>query len=610
MAPYFDYTMQKSPLDVTEGLNNLGDALTDVLNRRQKAQQASAELAFKQADEERKNRQTDASIAYNQRIAARGETRDKVLFNQQQQQMKSKASIDATKALADNNPQLAAEIMHNATVYDPETGQSTSGEAVPGPMRDVGPAPTAPVAPVSPEPVPPEILARRRGMTNTSEGPYKGQMPSAVGVDPSQSFGRPKNFIPSGVELTSDDRPAPRFSPEGQASRLQDTKDMVAEEQARADQGKYSLSKTAFDASSAEFPGKQAEYAAAQRQAEGERPYTLRFGANDPGVQVTPEVQREQHRQGAAQDFANHVANMPLTPEGQQAAKVAHEMILSGQDPGVVFKQFNTALATGNMNAFKHGENQFHEGEADRRSAMAANGNSPKDQFYRERTLEGFADANRKDRGELRQELDDWEKNTADIRKDAGVWKRLRMSLANIKADNPITQQDALLGLASVFRGGNAATKDVTTAIRGHLGGTEANAEGWLENAVSGKLGEEQQRTALGAVQAAGHEHDQQVMGHYRSFGKRFGPGHGLEAQATTINGFMDGILEEHGLAAPPIYDSADPTSGAMGSTSRPYKRKVAPTRAPGAPPEVLAKDKAKHKSVDDALKALGGNGP
>jgi hypothetical protein len=99
-------------------------------------------------------------------------------------------------------------------------------------------------------------------------------------------------------------------------------------------------------------------------------------------------------------------------------------------------------------------------------------------------------------------------------------------------------------------------------------------------------------------------------MGHYRSFGKRFGPGHGLEAQATTINGFMDGILEEHGLAAPPIYDSADPTSGAMGSTSRPYKRKVAPTRAPGAPPEVLAKDKAKHKSVDDALKALGGNGP
>ena len=435
-------------------------------------------------------------------------------------------------------------------------------------------------------------------------------MPPQQGVDP---------MHPDPPIVTDDGRPAKPgdefrdFDPATQSSREEEaTKDMATEEQARLDQQQYIPQKTAFDAASAAYPDARARYDAARTQAQREQPYTgIRFSARTTReLQVTPETQRYGHRQAAAEDFVASLGGMQLSERDQQAARAAHAAIMAGEDPQKVFKAFEASRAMG----VKFGDTttlqtQKDAAALDRAKVSAA---SPKDAFYRERALEGYAAGNRQDRGELRQELKDWETNTADVRKDAGVWKRLRMSLSNVKADNPVAQQDALLGLASVFRGGNAATKDVTTAVRTHLGGAEANAEGWMEQAATGKLGPEQQRTALAAVQNAVREHDEQLKEHYRSFVKRFGPGNGLESQAQPINGFMDSILEEHGLSAPPVYDNADPTSGAMGSTARPYQHKpkpaAPPARAPGAPPEIKARDKAtKKKAVDDALGALGG---
>lgn len=629
MGRYFStegYPGIKSNADVTEGINSLGDALTDVLNRRQKKQQFDQELQFQQADAQRKSDQNQGNQDYQNRIIDQRETRDQRDFSQRQSEMERKASIDAAKALADNNPELAKTMLHSTVAYDPATGRETGrGELVPGPMADVGPQPQAPVEPQAPTGVPPEIAARRRGRTSTSVDQndiYQRQgtpMPPQTGVDPTESFGRPKNFIPTGLTLTSDDgpvepglggppaSPAPTsiesrgFSPDVQSSREQATKDMMTEEQAKMDQAAYAPQKTAFDAASAAYPDARARYDASRTTAERDRPYTIRFGANDPGVSIAPARQREQQRQQAATDFVTSLSGLSLSPRDQQAAQAARAAILAGEDVQKVHKQFNDHMVLGENFDFKHGENQFHEQEADKRAAMMGGFKGAQANLDAVRADEARAAGNRSDRGELRQELKDWETNTADVRKDAGVWKRLRMSLSNIKADNPVAQQDAILGLASVFRGGNAATKDVTTAVRGHLGGAEANAEGWVEQAATGKLGPEQQKTALAAVQNAVREHDAQLQEHYRSFNKRFGPGHGLENQGATINGFMDSLMEEHGVSAPPIYDNADPTSGAMGSTRRPYQGKPpAPRRGP---PEIDARNRGKSKAaLDEAM--------
>ena len=599
---YFDvrgYPGEKSPLDLTTGLSSVGDALTDVLSRRQKAQQFQQQLEFEREDAARKLQQNAANDAYQNRIIDQREHRDELTFNQQQAERQQRATEAAAKAMSEGNPEMAKAILHSTVSYDPATGQETGrGELVPGQMRDVGPAPQQPQAPPPAQPVPPEIAARRRGRTNVSEDEaanfYQSEgrpMPPQTGVDP---------LHPEPPVITDDGRPpSPTlmrdYDPSVQSARYQDTSDALAEQQARLDAQGHDQAQSAFESASAAYPQARAEYEARLRAAQGEQPFTIRFGANDPGVQISPEALRYGRRHAAADDFATSIRGLNLDDRGKGNAAAALAMLEAGRDPQAVYAAFDRAQATGQRFEDTTAlQTQKDKAALERTNVAAA---SPKDQFYRERALEGYAAGNRQDRAELRQELDDWEKNTAGVQKDAAVWKRLRMSLSNIRADNPVAQQDALLGLASVFRGGNAATKDVTTAVRSHLGGAEATAEGWMEQAATGKLGPEQQRTALAAVRNAVKEHDEQIKEHYRSFVKRFGPGHGLEDQATTINGFMDSILEEHGLAAPPVYETADPTSGAMGSTSRPY-RKPPPRRGP---PEVGARQRGKAASDLDA---------
>lgn len=569
MGRYFDYTPPPSAADLSTGLSSVGDALTDVLNRRQRQREIDARLAMDRTQQ-----------AINQRKANEDTARFK-----RQQHLDALQGVNAIQQRLDKGDQGGAQAV----------AQAFDMQMEPGKPADVGPAPQAPVAPAPAQGMPPEIAARRRGRTLTSEEPggyqSKGQPAgSYVGVDPLDPTSKPPASVTSR-----------EYDPETQGARYQATSDMIAEEAARADQARFDNEKPAYDAAAAAFPGQQRDYQMAQRRAEEERPYTLHMQPGDAGITVHGKSQQAA-REEKAQQFLASFDGVQLSPEEKEAVKMGYGSVLAGEDPAKAMAAFRTQRMGVQNRAFKHGENQFHEGEADKRTAMMAQGQSAKDAYFLSRVQEGRAAGNRQDRGELRQEVGDWERNVADLRKDAGVWKRLRMSLSNINSDNPTGQQDAILGLASVFRGGNAATKDVTAAIRNHLGGAGARAEGWLEQAATGKLGPEQQRTALGAIQSAIKEHDGQIMEHIGSFDAQFGPGNGLEDQAAFLNGKRASILREHGLDAPPLYGDANPDTTRLGSTQRPYQGKPKKKPGPAAPPEVKAAGKAKDSSLDAAM--------
>ena len=625
---YFDirgYAPQKSTADITEGLNNLGDALTDVLNRRQKAQQFQQQLDFENQDAARKFAQNQGNQDYQNRIIDQRDKRDQLTFNQGQEAHKRDATIAAAKAMADNNPELAKAIMHGTVTYDPATGAETGrGEIVPGPMKDVGPEPQAPVPPQAPQGVPPEIAARRRGLTSTSADPndiYQRQgtpMPPQTGVDPTESFGRPKNFIPSGLTLTSDEgpveeaqggppnNPAPGsvssrgFAPDIQASREQATSDMAAEEQARMDQAQYGQQKTAFDAASAAYPAERARYDASRGAAERERPYTARFGANDPGVSFTPETQRYAHRQAAADDFVDSLHGVALDERGQQAAQAAHAAIMAGEDPQKVYKAFEAARTMGQTFDFKHGENQFHEQESDKRTAMMARAKGPQASLDVVRADEARAGGNRQDQAELRRDFSDWESKVAALPLDAKSFKRLEFAARNINSDNPLQQKEAAEGLVGFFRGG-VTTASAQNFLLGHVSGLGGQAETAVEHVKSGKYGPQDLAVIAQAAKNAVTEQRDTAMRHAASAAVRFGPGSGFESLAPQVNAKVQGTLREFGVEVPPIYPDAGPAIP-LGSTARPYQGQPKPAPRRG-PPEIDARNRGKSKAaLDEAM--------
>lgn len=572
MGRYFDYSPPASALDLTTGLSSAGDALTDILNRRQKQREIEARLAMDKTQ---------------QAINVRKANEDTQRF-QHQQHLDRLQAVNAVQGRLNEGDQGGAQAIAHAFDMQMDPGQPA----------DVGPAPQAPVAPQPAMGVPPEIAARRRGRTSTSEDQAQGFY---------QSKGEPAGSYVGRDPLNPEDAGKPsavatrEYNPETQAARYQDTSDMVREEAAKADQQRFDQEKGAYDQAEAAFPGQQRDYQAASKRANEERPFTLHMDQGDQGIQLhgrSKDAQREE----AAQKFLAAFDGVNLSPEEKEAVRTGYGSIVAGEDPAKAMAAFRKQRAGLQGQAFKHGENQFHEGEADKRTAMMASGRSAKDDYYRAAADERRAAGNHADRTEVRQEVQDWERNTAGLSKDAQVWKRLRMSLANIKSDNPVAQQDALLGLASVFRGGNAATKDVTDAIRGHMSGLGGRVEGAAEALQTGRLGDEQARNGIAAVQQAIREHDAQIMEHATSFARHFGPGNGYESQAKFLNAKLASFMAEHGLQAPQLYEDISGDTG-LGSKKRPYQAPKMPPRPGGAPPEIKAKDKGKASSaLDEAM--------
>lgn len=645
MGRYFStegYPGIKSNADVTEGINSLGDALTDVLNRRQKKQQFDQELQFQQADAQRKSDQSQGNQDYQNRIIDQRETRDQRDFSQRQSEMERKASIDAAKALADNNPELAKTMLHNTVSYDPATGRETGrGELVPGPMADVGPQPQAPLEPQAPAGVPPEIAARRRGRTSTSVDEndiYQRQgapMPPQTGVDPTESFGRPKNFIPTGLTLTSDDgpvepglggppaSPAPTsvesrgFSPDVQSSREQATKDMMTEEQAKMDQAAYAPQKTAFDAASAAYPDARARYDASRTTAERDRSYTIRFGANDPGVSIAPARQREQQRQESADRFVESLHGMSLSPRDQQAADAAHRAILAGEDPSKVYKAFDAHMVLGQTQDFKHGEGLLRD-QAAKERALIAGPRNPGD-FHVGQLHESQEGGTVRDQKAWLDDFKDFESKAGQIPLQGKSYPRLVQAVKNMNSDNGPLQRDAQSQLVSYFSGGGVVRKFEQEFLLSHLAGLGAQGETAIEHLHSGKLGATDLAVMKQATMRALQEQRDRAEELGTAIQRGFGPGTGHDYFGGNIDAKARMTLGAIGYDMPPMYPGAEPVQ--LGDIARPYRSQLhgrgqapppapapSPVRPPGAPPEIKARDKAKKNgAVDDALGALGG---
>lgn len=647
MAGYFDtrgYAPQKSPLDFTEGLSSLGDALTDVLNRRQKAQQFQDQLQFQQQDAQRKFQQNAANDAYQNRIIDQRAKQQALEFNQRQEEMKRKAAIDASAALGRNNPELAKTILHGTVTYDPQTGaENGRGELAPGPMKDLGPEPQPPAPLQDPEglqfsAVPPEIAARRRGLANTPdqqpstdaaspppETPYqrpRNFIPSGVEdtIDAHTPPGqpgpqRPANFIPSGVVATSDDRPpnpallsARTFDPQTEGTQY-------TAEQVRADQQQLAQQKTAFDAASAAYPGARAAYDASRTQAERERPYTIRFGANDPGTQVTAEAQRYAGRDAAVDDFVNSLRGITLSPRDQQAAAASVAAIKAGEDPQKVYKQFNDHMVLGE----RFGDEtqlQTQKDAAALERAKIAGPRNPGD-FHIGQLHETQENGTVRDMKAWQDDFKDFERQAAGIPLQAKSYARLATAVKNINSGNSELQRDAQSTLVSAFSGGGVVRKFEQEFLLSHLAGLGASGQTALQHIQNGKMGDEDLAVSIEATRRAMQEHQDRAEELYQGIQRGFGPGTGHDYFGGNIDAKTAMTLKGLGFDAPPMYPGVDPVQ--LGDIVRPYRSQLGrgqspppaappPTRPAGAPPEIKARDKSKkNKSVDDALGALGG---
>lgn len=143
---YLDFSQPDVP-DLTGGLSAIGDALTKVMQRRQQRQEQDQKLAFEREQEQRRYAQQQGQFDYQNRIEDRKAKIAELEFNQKQQAHQAQMAEAVRKAIAENNPQRAAQIAAETATYDPHTGQEIGrGSLTQGPMRDVGKPPPMPMS--------------------------------------------------------------------------------------------------------------------------------------------------------------------------------------------------------------------------------------------------------------------------------------------------------------------------------------------------------------------------------------------------------------------------------------------------------------------------------
>jgi hypothetical protein len=373
---------------------------------------------------------------------------------------------------------------------------------------------------------------------------------------------------------------------------------MAAEEQKRLDDAQFGKDKSAYDAQAAAYPAQQAAYTADQRQAERERPYTLRFGKNDPGVQITEQQQRYSGRNAAVEDFDRTVAAMPNLSDTDKAnALLARNEIAAGGDPKQVMKSFNLGHITGQkFGNTKELAGINNQASLERTKIMAAAKAGQEDPQWA-KVEELRAAGNRQDRATFDREFSDWESKAAGLPLDAKAYKRLAFVATNLDSGNPTQQKEAAEGLVGFFRGG-VTTGAAQKFVLGQIGGMGARAQTALERVTTGKYGAEDLAILQQAAKNAVAEQQNLAQRHYESARRIFGPGSGNDELAGNINARVQGTLRDFGYESPPLYPEAEPMQ--LGTNHRPYQDKppAPPTRAPGAPPEVQAGDKAKAKAA------------
>lgn len=381
---YFDYSAPTVP-DLGEAIKPIGDALTEVMRRRQQDQQFQEKMKFDREQEQRKFDQAKMNYDYQNRIIAQREQRDQREFQQRQNVYRSG---QADKARHAATPQEAQSILDETVLYGPDGKESGRGKLTAGPMRDVGAEPLEPMQPELPAAemgaaipdviqaipgMPPELAARLRGKKRPEpeEGAMVGPIPAAEELRHAeiQRMGsEPPSADETDVEGRLSAAEAERQSQEAKLRRYGEQYEAYRHEEptlerANAAVDAYDADVGRFNEEKQSLPGRRAEFAAASRQAELERPYTISFGQGQPETTFDFKTQRYAAREQNAQDFLNSLPPN-MSPQDQEAARAAYGAIIAGQDPKAVLSAYQKERVGLQGQGFKHGEGLLRDAAA------------------------------------------------------------------------------------------------------------------------------------------------------------------------------------------------------------------------------------------------------
>lgn len=504
---YFDYSRPEVN-DASEGIRRIGDALSQTLERRRKQQEFAKTQEFQREQEDRKFTQSENQLKYQNRTQDAREKRDEFDFVQKQQKFRGEQTRAVQKALADGNPQLAAALAQETTLFDPKTGSASHGKLTAGPVRDVGPAPQEPPLPLAkPDPVefgpvvPPEIAARRRGMKapEPEKDALVGPIPSAeerrhaeiqrIGTQP-PSLNVPDvegQLAAAEAERQGQIEQRGRFEAQSRGFRAE-AEQATAEEQAKLDQHSTELhaaerDQARFRERSAGLPVARAQHTADERRAENERTYSLQFG-DEPPVQLDVQTQRYASREAAANDF---LSSLPqgLSPQDQAAARNAHAAILSGDDPQKAIAAYNkerAGIATRDLT-------QSEGAARDKNRIDVAHINARKPGLVlQERRFAAGQDKDR--RKETRGDIEHWLKASG-LETAPKALAALDQSLKQLKGNAP-EQQAALVGMARATQGDNRfSDADYKVFVQNGGIGTLDQIAQTFQRIENGEFGEE-----------------------------------------------------------------------------------------------------------------------
>jgi hypothetical protein len=563
---YFDYSRPDVP-DFSEGIRHFGDALSEVVRRRQQQKQFDERMRFEREDAQRKFAQNQANINYQNRLADLKERRDRMDFNMRQDTHNAAIMDRARKAAS---PQEAEAILATAKRYDPGTGDLLgSGSLKAGEVETVG---TPPVKPVEPA-MPPEIAARFRGKQRPqAPTPEAGAL---VGPIPSAEEARRAEIMTIAQEPATEEVP----DVEGRIRAREDMRqgDVVARdafqrkfeayrEEANPEMGPtaadaaYDKARKQYESELKSYPARFTAHEAAQRGAEARRPYTMSV-PGQPDVTFDFQTQRYAGADQAAERF---LASLPdnMSPTQQQAARKAHSAIRSGADPNKVQVQFAQRLRLGVEQDFKHGEGMLRD--QNRLDVQELRNKKPGANI----SIQRFGFDERKERSKnLRQDLADWTKkfDAKTIQDDHLSTPRI---IENLESGNPQRQRNAMIELWRMAQHDNRMSdRDAIMA--------QTVDPSWLaviENAVSqkteGTLDEGVRKTAVATA---------------RGFAKALSDKMAAMKSNARAEFIDSGLYDQH---------EADVL---LGQKLPGWERL---TQNPGGPPEVNAKTKGKNKKA------------
>jgi len=437
MGNYLDYSLPET-IDFSKGIESFGDALTDVMRRRQQRQMHEKEMALKQAHEDRLYQQNQDNLAYQNRIISQRENRDQRDFSQRQNVYRATQSERARKAAS---PQEAEAILADTALYDPATGKETArGRLTPGDIPTVGKKPKMPpplgydaeaamgvgrvgAASIPGVPMPPEVRARMAGMAKTAESDLAGQ----------------------------------------EQAQKQHIQDLV-------------------------------RFGNAEKDAEARRPYTMSFGDKDPGVTFDFQTQRHAAKREAADMF---LSSLPpnMSREDLEVAAFVEAGIQSGTiDPAKAGEAFRKERTDRMLEGGRGTRNEANI--AGRETVAKINASRPRASF-----TVGAGNLDMRKFEQFQKDAERFAARYG-VKADIVGTKQLDDGLAGISSGNQALEQGVVFQISRSMQGAGPLTKQDIEIIRDNISGKIGSLESALERLDTGHLGESEKRVFYGAIAA------------------------------------------------------------------------------------------------------------